>query len=137
MPSEKLLGNSRDDLWPTGGHGHLRMARGRTKTNESLDPFRVSLACEDFVLVFATTAGPKPDPCHAFAIRVPLFEGRPTGQSQKAITTPTCDVYWKVVTPKENINMFRGSIVCLFDLLAADFDFYAGGQNRASVSLRG
>ncbi len=34
-------------------------------------PFRVSVVCEDFVQVFATTAGPKPDPSHAIAIRGP------------------------------------------------------------------
>ena len=42
----------------------------RGSITTSTDPFRGLIACEVFVLVFATTAGPKPDPSHAFAIRV-------------------------------------------------------------------
>ncbi len=34
-------------------------------------PFMGSTAYEDFVLMFATTAEPKPDPSHAFAIKGP------------------------------------------------------------------
>ena len=84
-----------------------------------------SLACEVFVLVFATTAGPKPDPSHAFEIGVSpskVLRGDTIGKHQETIETPpnsnlrfvleTCDSQRKHV-----ICMFRKSIIDMFYII--------------------
>ncbi len=75
-------------------------------------------------VVFATTAGPKPDPSHAFGIgelpsKVLLGDTLMANarKPSKRPKTQIFDFYWKPVTLNENMYVFRRSSVSIFDMI--------------------
>ena len=88
------------------------------------------MACEVFVLVFTTTAGPEPDPSHALAFgmspkKVLLGDTlmANTRKPSKQAKTQTCDFHWEAVTPNENMFLLRKYNVGIVDIMF-EFDRY-------------
>ena len=106
------------------GRQILRKSEVSKSSKDPPTPFRGSLVCEVFVLVFATTAGPKPDHCHAFVFSVSPSKVSNSRNHQNIRKLKFVIFCWRAVTPNEQMYTFREYIVGIFDIV---FEFVFNG----------